>query len=300
MGGTYGESDSVEQGMFRVERYRKAAQSGARESCRLARISAIALCRSDRGLGTKPLSRPLPGNGGCTTTMRKRVALFDVEGTLINCVPQILSTWVRALDESGQPFDRKVLQEYSGMGGSEMLDVLLPRVSHENKRRILQRQGELYRRNFLRRVGPFPGITELFSQLKTHGFALGIATACKEDELEIYDQKAGFLSFVDAVTCGENDLRGKPYPDLFRATLRRLGVQADGLAVGDSPFDAQPARALGLQAIGVLTGGFSRSDLQAAGCSVVLDQVRGILSQPGMLRSYRRASRRRRAAPTIA
>jgi phosphoglycolate phosphatase-like HAD superfamily hydrolase len=48
------------------------------------------------------------------------------------------------------------------------------------------------------------------------------------------------------------------------------------LAIGDTPYDAKAATALGLGAIGVLTGGFSRLALQEAGCIAVLDQVRHI------------------------
>jgi len=45
------------------------------------------------------------------------------------------------------------------------------------------------------------------------------------------------------------------------------------MAVGDSPYDAIAAKAHGLQATGVLSGGFARQDLASAGCTVVLAGV---------------------------
>jgi len=49
------------------------------------------------------------------------------------------------------------------------------------------------------------------------------------------------------------------------------------LAIGDAPYDAKAASLLGLAAIGVLTGRFSRAALQEVCCIAVLDQVRHIV-----------------------
>lgn len=43
---------------------------------------------------------------------------------------------------------------------------------------------------------------------------------------------------------------------------------------GDTPYDAEAARAAGVSALGVLTGGFSYGDLEEAGCLAAIKQVR--------------------------
>jgi phosphoglycolate phosphatase-like HAD superfamily hydrolase len=75
-----------------------------------------------------------------------------------------------------------------------------------------------------------------------------------------------------AIACGDDARHGKPDPALYHLALAKLGFAETcrAIAIGDSPYDAIAAKALGLQATGVLTGGFARQDLASAGCTLVL------------------------------
>lgn len=203
------------------------------------------------------------------------VAIFDVEGTLIDCVPQTLQSWRQTLAESGHRFDLDRLQPYSGMDGSQMLDCLLPDIPKDLKKHLLKQQGENYRRFYMSRARPFIDVRELFETLKRADVAIGIATTCQEDELETYETMMHALELVDAVTCGGEVEHGKPDPALFRATLIKLGAPepSGAVAIGDTPYDAKAATALGMNSIGLVTGGFSRADLKKAGCSCVIGSL---------------------------
>jgi phosphoglycolate phosphatase-like HAD superfamily hydrolase len=162
------------------------------------------------------------------------------------------------------------------MDGKDMLDHLLPQASPRQKMRLLEAQGERYRRAYLRLAQPFERIESLFIALRRRGLLLGIATTCKRDELDCYDKKmAGLLAQADAVASGDDVEKGKPHPDLYEVVLGRMGLvpAASGIAVGDTPYDAIAARKVGLRAAGVLTGGFSSEALRAAGCGLVLDRL---------------------------
>jgi HAD superfamily hydrolase (TIGR01509 family) len=167
------------------------------------------------------------------------------------------------------------LQRYSSMDGQDMLDLMLPSVPRADKKQLLEAQGANYRRDYLRQAKPFPGVRDLFVTLKRTGFALGIATSCKQDELGYYDKAMGILCLVDAIACGDDARRGKPHPDLYAVAVQKLNVKEAStcMAVGDSPYDAQAARTAGLDAAGVLTGGFSRGELIRKGCRLVLERA---------------------------
>jgi HAD superfamily hydrolase (TIGR01509 family) len=205
--------------------------------------------------------------------------IFDVEGTLADCIPQTLESWRQALSECGHPFTREELQPYSGMDGGDMLRSLLPTIDQDTSQQLIQRQGELYREQYLHHIQPFPGVREVFEALRKVGIPLALATTCKHDELRTYDRRMSVMRLADAVVCGDEVDHGKPHPDLFRAALRKLQIDdpSKAVAIGDTPYDVKAALALGLEPMGVLTGGFSRQALQEAGCTCVVDRAGAVV-----------------------
>lgn len=204
--------------------------------------------------------------------------IFDVEGTLVDCVPHVLESWGLTLADAGHNVARDVLQRYSGMDGGDMLGRLLPEASRAEKKNLLEAQGERYRGEFLHRARPFYGVRNLLESLKKQRIRLAVATTCKGDELKSYDKRLQVLSLLDAVTCGDDVSKGKPHPDLFRHALRKLSLTDASrcMAAGDTPYDAQAAKALGIHVTGVLTGGFSRAELIASGCDAVVNEVQDL------------------------
>jgi HAD superfamily hydrolase (TIGR01509 family) len=207
--------------------------------------------------------------------------LFDVEGTLVDCVGQTLESWRETLADFGLSVSIEELHAFSGMDGGEMLD-LLQRESRKTlgpKKEILREQGLRYREKFLPTVAPFPGIRSLFETARQAGWRIALATSCQPDELKYYGAMLDISDLVEAVACGEDVQRGKPHPDLHRLALRRLDVDGrEAMAVGDTPFDATAAAQAGIAGVvGTLTGGFSVAALQAAGCGLVVEQPADLL-----------------------
>ena len=81
------------------------------------------------------------------------VGIFDVEGTLIDCVAQTLESWRETLVDFGLQFSIEELHPFSGMDSGEMLDALLAgSKAIDLKQEILEEQGERYRNKFLPQV----------------------------------------------------------------------------------------------------------------------------------------------------
>jgi beta-phosphoglucomutase-like phosphatase (HAD superfamily) len=68
------------------------------------------------------------------------------------------------------------------------------------------------------------------------------------------------------VITGDDVIKAKPSPDVFVLAAKRLGVLIENcIVVGDSPWDMLAAgrrRALG---VGLLSGGYSKGELEEAG-----------------------------------
>lgn len=209
---------------------------------------------------------------------RQPAAIFDVEGTLVDCVPWVLESWRETLADAGFAFTHADLQRFSGMDGEWMLEKLLPQIPKSTLHELVEQQGKRYRESFIHRARVFPEVGALLEDLKEQGVLIGIATTCKADELEIYDAQMRVVELVDAIVCGEAVQHGKPDPGLFHVCLRKLNTAdlAHTLAIGDTPFDVLAARAAGIRAVGVLTGGFSVADFQEVGSWEVLAEVRQV------------------------
>ena len=208
------------------------------------------------------------------------VVIFDVEGTLVDCVGQTLESWRETLADFGLNFSIEQLHRFSGMDSGEMLDALLARSKAiALKEEILNEQGKRYRDKFLPNVAAIPGVQPLFARLCKLGCRLALATTCQPDELGRYGELVGGFELVQAIACGADAKRGKPHPDLHQIALQRLAVDTGSvISVGDTPYDAAAAAKAGIDHIvGTLTGGFAPAILRDAGCSSVIDTAADVV-----------------------
>lgn len=94
---------------------------------------------------------------------------------------------------------------------------------------------------------------------------------CQKDELGHVLSIANSEDLVDAIACGDDVRHGKPAPGVVDVALRRIRAgRKQCVLIGDTPFDAQAARNVGISAVGVLTRHFSERALREAGCYGVL------------------------------
>lgn len=203
--------------------------------------------------------------------LAKQLIIFDIEGTLIDCVPQILMCWREAFAACGYEFTREQLHRHSGRDPDEMIRLLLPEAAADRLAEKLKKsQGRCYRERYLPAVKPFPDVRALFSQIKRAGAITGLATTCSREEMRHYCRITEIAELVDHTACGEDVAREKPHPDLIDLVLARAKIApGDALMVGDTPYDAQAGQRASVTALGLMSGGFTTAELEAAGCAAV-------------------------------
>ncbi len=88
-------------------------------------------------------------------------------------------------------------------------------------------------------------------------------------------------AFTDVVIGGDAGFERKPAPDMVLAALARLGVHPSAaLMVGDSPADAQSARAAGVPTV-LLRGGYTTVPVEELGADAVIDRLEELLPWRG-------------------
>jgi phosphoglycolate phosphatase-like HAD superfamily hydrolase len=204
--------------------------------------------------------------------------IFDVEGTLVDSVPQSLRSLQEALEQAGFDVPHATLQLYSGLDGDQTLQIIGPDLEQAQRQEILSAQAKIYETKYLHSVKAFEDVRQIFETLTRRRGRIALATDCKGPELKHYLSLLGIDEFIEATACGDDVEHGKPDPRLVGLALRKLGLTGSGaVVIGDTPYDAEAASGAGTAAAGVLSGGFSAEALREAGCFAVADDVSHLL-----------------------
>jgi HAD superfamily hydrolase (TIGR01509 family) len=209
-----------------------------------------------------------------------QAAIFDIDGTLLDSVDLHAQAWVDAFAHFGVTVSHADARSQIGKGGDQLLPVFLDetRVERDGKR-IEAYRSDLFKREYLPRVKPFPGVPALFRHLRGEGLKVALASSGKAPEVEHYQGLLGVEGLVDVVVSSDDVERSKPFPDIFAAALQKLaplGAEA-AIVIGDTPYDAEAATRAGIRTIGVLCGGFPEASLSDTGCIAIYRDPRDLL-----------------------
>lgn len=207
------------------------------------------------------------GPGADTIHSMPTAVLFDIDGTLVDSVDLHAQAWRAALARFGHELPYEVVRSQIGKGGDQLLPVFLsPGELRAYGEELDSWRDDLYRREYLPMARPFPRVRQLLQRVRHGGARVALASSCRREELAVYVGVLGIGDLVDAATTADDVDRSKPFPDVFFACLRRLGVPAHrAVAVGDSPHDAEAAADAGVRPVGLLCGGFDPDQLRASG-----------------------------------
>jgi HAD superfamily hydrolase (TIGR01549 family) len=207
--------------------------------------------------------------------------LFDLDGTLLDSVYQHVLAWNEALEAEGMDLSVWRIHRRIGMSGGLFVRAL----NREIGRRITAEQAErlqrLHGEGVLRRIDeirPLPGARELLRTLTEMGVPWAIATSGRGHSAHPMIRKLEPPEGTVVITRDEVPY-AKPNPDLFLAAAARLGRDpASCFVVGDSVWDMLAARRASALGVGVLSGGYGREELIAAGTYRVYDDPADLLA----------------------
>lgn len=216
--------------------------------------------------------------GGVQTD--RPAVLFDLDGTLLDSVYQHVLAWKEALEGAGIPLSVWRIHRRIGMSGGLFLRALVRETGRELSPADADRLRMLHEEGYQRRLGevrPLPGAQALLDTLSRMQVPWAIATSGSEASARRSLQLLTISPEVPVIT-RDRVQYAKPNPDLFLAAADALGRPiGESFVVGDSVWDqlaAQRAHALG---VGLLSGGYGREELEAAGAYRVYHDPQDLL-----------------------
>jgi HAD superfamily hydrolase (TIGR01509 family) len=211
-----------------------------------------------------------------------QAVLFDVDGTLIDSNDLHAAAWRETFLYFGVDLPHDVIRGQIGKGGDNLIPALLPpELVEARKEEIDSFRSDLFKRDYLPRVVPFPGVRELFERLRADGKRIVLASSAKGEEVRFHLGVIGAEDVVEATTSADDVKHSKPDPDIFAAALAKvapLGPE-DVVVIGDSPYDLLAAGKLCIAAIGFRSGGFPDEVLQQAGAAALYDGPADLLAR---------------------
>lgn len=218
-----------------------------------------------------------------------RLAVFDVDGTLIDSQFNILAAMAAAWERLGLGVPDPVeVRRIIGLSLVEACAALLPGHPETLHRATAEAYKDAFRTLRLKpeTLEPlFPGVLAAMDALERDGWLLGLATGKSRRGVDaMLDNHRLRGRFVTIQTADDNP--GKPDPGMLLRAGAETGTDlARMVMIGDTSYDMLMAVAARTKGVGVSWGYHPVSELRAAGAHAVIDHfdaLAGVLSRlPG-------------------
>ncbi len=199
-----------------------------------------------------------------------KLAIFDVDGTLVDSSAMIAASLTTAFRAEGLPVpERARMMGIVGLSLLEAMKALAPDQGHAMHERL----GAAYKQAFWehRAAGNhtedlFHGAHDLLAKLRARDdVLLGIATGKSRRGVAHLIEKHGYEGWFATVQTSD-DHPSKPHPSMIVTALAETGLEATAaIMIGDTSYDIAMARAAGVGAAGVAWGNHPPDELTKAG-----------------------------------
>lgn len=173
--------------------------------------------------------------------------VFDLDGTLIDSLPDVTKAVNLLLADEGQPLlPQSVVNTFVGSGEKVLMQRLIAATAFEpdDAERLMPGFIAHYKTAALD-TKLFPGAREALDRLRAAGVPIGLCTNKPRAPLVPTLEAAGLADVFGVVVAGDDLPLRKPDPAPLFHCFRALGAET-GIYVGDSEVDAETAKRAGV------------------------------------------------------
>ena len=209
--------------------------------------------------------------------MAYKAVIFDLDGTLLNTIEDLLDSMDVVLAEVGVAgHDVELAKLYVGDGLRNYVLRALPEAMRGDEALVAgccRRFAQEYAKRWSVKTHAYDGVAELLTELSRRGVPMAVLTNKPDDFTQLVVRKLlAKWQFAAVRGVGADGLK-KPDPAGALAIAAALGVRpGECLYVGDTNTDMQTARAAGMCAVGATWGYRPASELIANGAKVLIDK----------------------------
>lgn len=210
---------------------------------------------------------------------RIKLAVFDMDGTILDTLEDLQDSLNYALEKMGYPLRTyEEVRSFVGNGIRKLIERAVPQgtetVRIDETHRIFM---EYYKVHCADKTRPYDGIVELLTKLKEEGMATAVVSnKAHAAVLELCEEY--FPQLFDMAVGEQEGMAKKPAPDSVNLVLKELGyAKEEAVYIGDSEVDIATARNSELPPY-IVTWGFRDEEfLRKNGAEIIVNSTEELL-----------------------
>jgi len=169
--------------------------------------------------------------------------IFDLDGTLVDALPDIQANANRALQALGYTFSLSLEDTRPHVGGGAQklaASVLKKPMDDPDTMALYHAFADIYEKHPADFGQPFPGVMDTLQALQTRGIPMSCVTAKPAKARIQVLEKLGITPYLAHALSPEDGFAKKPAPDMLHECCRVMGVDpSETVMVGDTRYDIE-------------------------------------------------------------
>ena len=185
-----------------------------------------------------------------------KAVIFDMDGLLLDSETLSYETYVETAKRYGLTASFNSYKQMIGLNMIEGVNVLRDVLPAQIDAAVFKAEWvDQYRERLASSVPVKPGVIKVIEKLAARNVPMAVATSSPGEKAREILDRAGLASNMVAITGGDEVERGKPAPDVYLTSIKKLVTASGGVSVDDcvafedSEVGVKAARAAGLRVI---------------------------------------------------
>ena len=192
-----------------------------------------------------------------------RAVIFDFDGVIADSEILHLRAFNRTMSAYGIEISKEeYFRDYLGLTDRDLLETLNKEkhlnLNQKQVEQLLEGKKQAFETLAQNECKIIEGVGEFLQMLKDNSIQMAICSGALLPEIEMILKANQLRDFFDVIVSAEQIKRGKPYPDGFELTLKKLNIKSESkirpcecIVIEDSHWGLQAAKAAGMHTVAV-------------------------------------------------
>lgn len=170
--------------------------------------------------------------------MNNFAIIFDMDGVIADTAELHQKAWVAfahklGLQMSPETFRKKLF----GRTNREIFNIVLDRQVDDNELdELITKKERLYRQYAKGKLQPLAGLEDFLKSAHSANIPMAVASSAPQINVEFTLRETNLASYFDHITSAQEVKRGKPDPEIFEVTAKKLNFNTPQCLVFEDSF----------------------------------------------------------------